>query len=52
MGCWFCMRTAPIPLPGASVSMVKGKEKLERVRTSAVLRAILSELKACVAVGD
>lgn len=46
IGCPFCDKTAPIPLPDASVSMVKGTSKSGRDNTGAVIRASFNLQKA------
>jgi len=46
MGCPFCIKTAPIPSPHASVSMVKGSVKFGRANTGVHIMADLSVMKA------
>ena len=46
IGCRFCIRTAPIPLPDASHSTVNGWVKYDKWRTGAVTSGCFSCSKA------
>jgi len=46
MGCPFCCKTAPIPVPEALVSMWKGKLKSGNANTGAEQRAYFRTKKA------
>lgn len=52
IGCLLYNRITPIQTPNASVSRVKGREKLGKSKTRADVRASLSPLKVCWASGN
>lgn len=50
MGWWFWLNTAPVPVPKASVSRMKGLEKSRKANTSAWVTDSFNIKKASAAV--
>jgi hypothetical protein len=48
-GCYYCIKTAPIPLPEASHSTTKGKLKFGNIRTGGLVTAAFNFSKAASA---